>query len=126
MITFKNMEPWRQPDPMGRPQKEGDQFCFFRVPSHFDQEPITVVANGEYDKWEHVSMSLRHRTPRWSETCQIKDLFWTKEHFVIQFHPSEKDYVNNMRNCLHLWRYCGDFPTPPVWMVGVKELGTLL
>lgn len=125
MIEFNHAEQFRAKDPLGRPHKKGDDFGFFLIPSHFDGKLITVVANGESNKWEHVSCSRVQRTPRWSEMCQIKDLFWPKDDFVIQFHPAEKDYVNNARNCLHLWRYCGDMPTPPVWMVGVKELGTL-
>lgn len=121
MIKFVDVEKDRAPDPLGRKQKEGDQFGFFLINSNYDNKTIVVIANGESKGWEHVSCSRFDRTPRWSEMCYIKDLFWPKDDLVIQFHPVEAEYINNAKNCLHLWRYCGDMPSPPSWMVGVKD-----
>lgn len=69
--------------------------------------------------WEHVSVSLPNRCPTWEEMCFIKDLFWDEDETVIQFHPPKKNYVNEHKFCLHLWK-----PThfeqrlPPVFTVG--------
>lgn len=41
--------------------------------------------------WEHVSVSVRHRTPNWTEMCWVKDLFWEDDETVIQFHPRKSD-----------------------------------
>ena len=69
--------------------------------------------------WEHVSVSLSHRTPNWREMCFIKDLFWDEEDVVIQYHPKKSEYVNLHNNYLHLWRPIGvELPTPPKELVG--------
>lgn len=58
--------------------------------------------------------------------CFVKDLFWTPEECVVQFHPPESDYVNNHRFVLHMWRHkTAEFPRPPAIMVGVKDAGIL-
>ena len=79
---------------------------------------FTVIASDQMG-WEHVSVSLPLRCPTWEEMCFIKSLFWDQDDCVIQYHPSEKDYVNNHPHCLHLWRPIGqEIPTPPSFMVG--------
>ncbi|XZW19012.1 DUF7694 domain-containing protein [Acinetobacter baumannii] len=79
---------------------------------------FTVIASDQ-GGWEHVSVSLPTRCPTWEEMCFIKSLFWGADDCVIQYHPSEKDYVNNHPYCLHLWRPINqDIPTPPSFMVG--------
>jgi hypothetical protein len=41
---------------------------------------------------------------------------------VVQYHPAKSEYVNNMPNCLHLWRPVNEaMPTPPSIMVGVRD-----
>lgn len=77
-----------------------------------------IASDGE--GWEHVSVSLNHRTPRWNEMCYIKDLFWDEEDWVIQFHPAKDNNINLHPHCLHLWRKAGtnDFTEkPPIYMV---------
>ena len=73
--------------------------------------------------WEHVSVSpLTHKImPSWDEMCIIKDIFWNDEEAVIQIHPPKSQYVNNMKNCLHLWR-CSykDMLLPPSCLVGIR------
>ena len=73
--------------------------------------------------WDHVSVSpFKHRiTPSWDDMCKIKEIFFNDDETVIQIHPAKTEYVNNMENCLHLWRYQGEMPLPPSWMVGVKD-----
>lgn len=74
--------------------------------------------------WEHVSVSPRRRfiTPLWEDMCLVKDIFWNEDEAVIQIHPPKSEYVNNVSNCLHLWR-CIDGreqPLPPSILVGLK------
>lgn len=76
--------------------------------------------------WEHVSVCPRNRLPDWDEMCQIKDMFWDEDECVVQYHPPKSEYVNNMRNCLHLWKPVGiEMPIPPSIMVGIKGIGEL-
>lgn len=70
--------------------------------------------------WEHVSVSLKTRTPTWNEMCFIKNLFWDEEDCVIQFHPPKSDYINNHEYCLHLWRPIEiEIPRPNKNLVGI-------
>lgn len=74
--------------------------------------------------WEHVSVApyKRSHTPTWDEMCRLKDMFFHDDEVVVQFHPAKSDYVNNVPNCLHLWRPLNEvMPTPPSIMVGVRK-----
>ncbi len=74
--------------------------------------------------WEHVSVCpYKHSyTPSWSEMCRLKDMFFYEDEVVVQYHPAKDQYVNNMPNCLHLWRPLNEkMPTPPSIMVGVRD-----
>ena len=74
--------------------------------------------------WEHVSICpfKRSYTPSWDDMCQLKDMFFKEDEIVVQYHPAKSEYVNNMPNCLHLWRSMNStFPMPPSIMVGVKQ-----
>jgi hypothetical protein len=67
---------------------------------------ISVIASNG-GGWEHVSVSVSSRPdilPGWEEMCFVKDLFWRPEECVLQYHPSEEDYVNIHPSVLHLWR----------------------
>lgn len=72
--------------------------------------------------WDHVSVShSKSRPPSWEEMCMVKDMFFHKDETVIQYHPAEKDYINNHPYCLHMWKPQNEtLPTPPTWMIGVK------
>lgn len=86
---------------------------------------LAVIAS-EGEGWEHVSVSLESRTPRWEEMCYVKSLFWDDDDIVVQFHPRASDYVNNYSHCLHMWRPTHQaIPTPDPLLVGIKSLGTL-
>lgn len=109
-----NLGPWSSDDSFG---PNG----MFSVPSPVSPVADTVLkviaSNG--DGWDHVSVSLPHRCPDWPEMCHIKDLFWSPEETVIQYHPAAADYVNHHPHCLHMWRKQEfEFPVPPTWMVG--------
>ena len=98
-----------------------------RGPCSFD---LVIISTGpdpiEYENegklWEHVSVSLKHRTPNWTEMCWVKDLFWSEDELVVQFHPPRSDYVDHHPYCLHLWRPLdGHIRTPPSIFVGPRQ-----
>lgn len=103
----------------------GNNGCF-RLPLRPGQPPLNIIASdgaveGDAQAWEHVSVSLPHRTPTWEEMCQVKALFWDDDDCVVQFHPPRSDYVNNHPFSLHLWRLpAAAFPRPPALMVGLR------
>lgn len=74
--------------------------------------------------WEHVSVSpyKSNVTPSWDDMCRLKDIFFNDDECVVQYHPPKTEYVNNMSNCLHLWRPINvEMPQPPSIMVGIKK-----
>lgn len=74
--------------------------------------------------WEHVSFSPfnKKHLPTWEDMCEIRKIFWGEEDWVVEFHPPTSEYVDDMSNCLHLWRPIDEkMPTPPSWMVGRKK-----
>ncbi len=74
--------------------------------------------------WEHVSVAPCNRkiTPSWDDMCKLKDMFFRENETVVQYHPAKSEYVNNIPNCLHLWRpIAAEMPTPPAIMVGIKK-----
>lgn len=73
--------------------------------------------------WEHVSVCpfAKRITPEWSDMCKVRDIFWNDDEAVIQIHPPKDQYVNNMPNCLHLWRCTyKDMVLPPSVLVGLR------
>lgn len=74
--------------------------------------------------WEHVSISPFNKRvmPDWDDMCRLKDMFFNDDETVVQYHPAKSEYVNNVPNCLHLWRPLNEvMPTPPAIMVGIKR-----
>jgi hypothetical protein len=93
---------------------------------------LMIVASGadipEAQGWEHVSVSIPNakRCPNWPEMCFVKDLFWSEDEAVVQFHPPKSEYVNNHPFCLHLWRAVDQhMRLPPSIMVGIKDRGEM-
>lgn len=78
--------------------------------------------------WDHVSIAplKRNKLPTWEQMCKAKELFFKPNEAVIQIHPPVDEYVNNMSNCLHLWR-ANDKPMtlPPSFMVGFRKGQTM-
>jgi hypothetical protein len=113
-----NLEKWRIPDgPYGSDASYGMTGAF-----HIRLQTglwISVISSdGKPDGWEHVSVSMKQRTPRWAEMVYVKKLFWEPHECVVQYHPAESDYVNDHPNCLHLWRSLQEaFPMPPLILV---------
>lgn len=74
--------------------------------------------------WEHVSVCpyKKRIVPSWDDMCTIKDIFWNDNECVVQYHPPKSEYVNNLENCLHLWRPINkSMPVPPSIMVGIRD-----
>lgn len=74
--------------------------------------------------WEHVSVSpfARRIIPDWDSMCDLKSIFWNDDEAVIQIHPPKAEYVNNLPNCLHLWKcYYKDMILPPSVLVGRRN-----
>jgi hypothetical protein len=74
--------------------------------------------------WEHVSICPMRKsyTPSWDDMCRLKDVFFKDDEAVIQIHPPKAEYVNNMPNCLHLWRCTyKDMVLPPSILVGIRK-----
>jgi hypothetical protein len=119
---------YRAAHPLGFEHKSGDPFGWFMIPyiKTGKREPIILAVQAyAQTEWEHVSVSLRNRCPTWDEMCHIKSLFWKDAEVAVQFHPPKSEHVNNCETCLHLWKYCGEMPTPPSICVGIKKLGVL-
>ena len=73
--------------------------------------------------WEHVSVApfRRSYTPTWDDMVWLKNLIWREDEAAIQIHPPAAEYVNNVSNCLHLWRCTyREMVLPPSCLVGVK------
>jgi len=109
--------------------KPGDNFGAFMFPR--GKSMLRVVAAPPAPNvtgWEHVSVSVAYmtssgkrklRTPSWEEMCEVKDIFFSKEEAVIQFHPPASEYVNFHPHTLHLWKWGdGRFPLPDSILVG--------
>ena len=83
----------------------------------YGKRSLRVVASNSLG-WDHVSVSLNHRTPTWEEMCEVKDIFFEPEEIVIQYHPPKSQYVNVHDYCLHMWKEQGiEVKLPPKFMV---------
>jgi hypothetical protein len=68
--------------------------------------------------WDHVSVSLPHRTPRWEEMEWVKRSLFEPDEVAVQYHVAESDHINVHPNVLHIWRRQGfEMPLPPKEMV---------
>jgi len=122
VFSTHRAEKYRSPHPLGLSHQKGDLFGWFEFRSSPNGPIIRVQAVEAYAEYgfEHVSVSLANRCPTWDEMCKVKDLFWDEEDTVVQFHPPKSEYVNQMKYCLHLWRYTlGEFPRPKKIEVGL-------
>lgn len=81
---------------------------------------LQVIAS-DGDGWEHVSVSVQYqqRCATWDEMKFVRDLCWSPDVTVVQFHPPAGEYVNVHEYCLHLWRQVGtELPRPRKELVG--------
>lgn len=64
--------------------------------------------------WEHVSVSLKTRTPTWAEMEWVRELFFADDELVLQFSVPRAQHINIHEHVLHLWRPIGvEIPLPP-------------
>ena len=70
----------------------------------------SVIWSDCEDGMEHVSVSPKKqfRMPSWDDMCVLKDIFFEYEEEAYQIHPKNSLYVNDVENCLHLWKPKGD------------------
>src|SRR3954452_4401010 len=77
------------------------------------QELAVVASNGM--GWDHVSVSLKHRTPNWAELEHVKRLFFRGDEVAMQLHLPPNQHINVHPHCLHLWRpQTAAIPLPPI------------
>lgn len=104
------------------------------------------VIVGDGGGWDHVSVSVhgQKRCPTWEEMCQIKELFFRDDEWVMQLHPPKSENISYHPFTLHMWRpqteeerlralksygstpglpdvTYGAIPIPPAIMVGPRE-----
>jgi len=74
---------------------------------------LAVVASFGGD-WDHVSVSLRNRTPIWAEMDWVKRHFFDDDEVVMQLHVAARDHISIHPHTLHLWRpHHHKIPLPP-------------
>lgn len=92
----------------------GSNGCF-RIPRG---KVVLGVISSSGEGWDHVSVSLPHRTPTWDEMIFIKRMFFEADEAAIMIAPPESSYVNVHPHCLHWWRpLMTSIPLPPTWMI---------
>ena len=92
----------------------GAFFVPARAPSTLKFKVIASAGGG----WDHVSVSLPARCPKWSEMELIKRLFFEDDENAMQLHVATNKHINLSQFCLHLWRpHDVEIPLPPVLMV---------
>ena len=119
------IEPYRIQIPEFMTTKTGDPFGAFVIP--YKNQVLRCIAcagsvakkeQGSKYGWDHVSVSTSKRCPTWDEMNYIKDLFFSPNETVVQFHPAVSEYVNLHVYTLHLWRpLFAKIPLPPKDMV---------
>lgn len=86
----------------------------FIVP--YDRKTMLSCVISDQLGWDHVSVSVikKNRCATWEEMCYVKNMFFSPNELVIQFHPPAKDYINLHNWVLHMWRPHGiKIPMPP-------------
>lgn len=97
----------------------GDDYGFFFLQRKGIRLKVMASAGADEMPWEHVSVSTEIRCPTWEEMAWVKDIFWSEDEAVVQFHPPKSAHVNYHPFCLHLWRPIGvDIALPPTIAVG--------
>lgn len=96
----------------------GDHICgMFVISSPIDKRALRILASNG-DGWDHVSVSLSNRCPRWSEMELVKRTFFLPGEVAMQLHVPVDDHISLHPFCLHLWRpHVGTIPLPPKQMV---------
>lgn len=67
------------------------------------REVFTVVASYG-GGWDHVSVSLVYRTPKWDEMEHIKRIFFEDDEWAMQLHAPPSKHLSIHPYTLHIWR----------------------
>jgi hypothetical protein len=122
MKDLRQYDRWRIPDEPGTPLAlQRNHPAIADVSGAFGMKldkdgPSFVVIASSGDGWDHVSVSVRDRTPTWEEMDRIKRVFFKPGEVAMQLHVAEADHVNCHPFTLHLWRPHGTkraIPLPP-------------
>jgi hypothetical protein len=83
---------------------------------------VTMSSGVDRDSgWEHVSVTANQRAPYWAEMQFVKNIFWSEDECVVQYHPPVSDSVGFHPHCLHLYRPVEmALPMPPSLLVGPR------
>ena len=107
---------------VGSNDSVGKQGAFQFTSNASSRELFAIASEGK--GWEHVSVSMKGKTPNWDEMCQVKALFWDDEDIVVQYNPKNSQYVNQHNHCLHMWsptRPWERLPIPSMVLVSIKN-----
>jgi hypothetical protein len=97
---------------LGYGDKEGG---YFSIQSPLQKDRWLRILASTGMGWDHVSVSLPHRIPTWTEMDFVKRRFFNDDEVVMQIHPATPDHINNFPYCLHLWRPQNEMiPVPPM------------
>jgi hypothetical protein len=117
-------ERYRAVHPVLGASQSGENWGYFEIQQVSGLLRIIASDGTQPDEhgWEHVSVSLQSRAPKWDEMAMVKELFWRDDETVVQFHPAKSEYVNFHENCLHLWRHREEaFTLPPTILIGPTQ-----
>ena len=92
----------------------GDATCgVFDLP--FPRTGVTLLCIASSGLgWDHVSVSLKNRTPNWAEMEHVKRAFFKDDETAMQLHVPPGDHISVADTCLHLWRpQRQEIPRPP-------------
>lgn len=124
----KHLDNYRKIHPTMGLSQFGALYGYFRIRQ--TDSVLSIISSGERyahsaaSEWEHVSVSIYQkadRLPTWEEMAHVKDLFWTPEETVVQFHPAESEYVD-VAQVLHLWKPPYELALPPAITLAPPEL----
>lgn len=120
MQLSPKLEDWRiRKGPYG--SATGLPYGAFNIPGPCGRELHVMCGSSTLEEskgWEHVSVSLKTRTPNWQEMTFIKRLFWPDDAWVVEFHPPAAKNINLHPFTLHMWCWTrGVFPLPPEILV---------
>jgi hypothetical protein len=87
---------------------------YFLVP-YKDEYLLCLISDA--GGWDHVNISLPHRTPNWNEIEFVRDTFFDAKDVVVIYSPPRlKPFLSNP-NHIHLWRKQGQsFPIPSLFI----------
>jgi hypothetical protein len=100
------MRPWHQivMDRRVHVYETSEDGGSFYVRSPTPPKPVMKVIASNGMGWDHVSVSLEHRTPTWAELEHVKRIFFEDDETAMQLHVPVAKHISVHEHCLHLWR----------------------